>query len=90
MQDPWSFREHLVFSIGLALTRSRSLLRRLLREHAPDDARHTTGWPNSSWASAMMCRLEQVIVKQVADRAPVAVGGEHEVAEGSLMQPPLD
>ena len=37
---PWSFREHLVFSIGLALTRSCSLLRRLLREHAPDDARH--------------------------------------------------
>ena len=39
MQHPWSFREHLVFSIGLALTRSRSLLRRLLKEHAPDDAR---------------------------------------------------
>jgi len=37
---PWSFREHLVFSIGLALTRSRSLLRRLLKEHASDDARH--------------------------------------------------
>jgi hypothetical protein len=28
-----------VFSIGFALTRSRSLLRRLLTEHAPDDAR---------------------------------------------------
>jgi hypothetical protein len=28
-----------VFSIGLALTRSRTLLRRLLKEHAPDDAR---------------------------------------------------
>jgi hypothetical protein len=27
------------FSIGLAVTRSRDLLRRLLREHAPDDAR---------------------------------------------------
>jgi hypothetical protein len=27
-----------VFSIGFALTRSRSLLRRLLKEHAPDDA----------------------------------------------------
>ena len=40
MQHPWSFREHLVFSIGFALTRSRSLLRRLLKEHAPDDARH--------------------------------------------------
>ena len=28
-----------MFSIGLALTRSRTLLRRLLKEHAPDDAR---------------------------------------------------
>jgi hypothetical protein len=28
-----------VFSIGFALTRSRSLLRRLLKEHTPDDAR---------------------------------------------------
>ena len=35
---PWSFRDHLVFSIGFALTRSRGLLRRLLKEHAPDDA----------------------------------------------------
>jgi hypothetical protein len=35
-----SFRAQLVFSIGFALTRSRDLLRRLLREHAPDDARH--------------------------------------------------
>ena len=40
MQHPWSFREHLVFSIGFALTRSRQLLRRLLQEHAPDDAKH--------------------------------------------------
>ena len=38
--DPWSFREQLVFSIGFALTRSRSLLRRLLKEHAPDGAKH--------------------------------------------------
>jgi hypothetical protein len=36
---PWSFRDHLVFSIGFALTRSRGLLRRLLKEHAPDDAK---------------------------------------------------
>jgi hypothetical protein len=28
-----------VFSIGFAITRSRALLRRLLTEHAPDDAR---------------------------------------------------
>jgi hypothetical protein len=40
MKHPWSFRDHLVFSIGFALTRSRSLLRRLLKEHTPDDARH--------------------------------------------------
>ena len=38
--QPWSFRDHLVFSIGFALTRSRSLLRRLLKEHAPDNASH--------------------------------------------------
>jgi hypothetical protein len=37
---PWSFRDHLVFSIGFTLSRSRTLLRRLLKEHAPDDARH--------------------------------------------------
>ena len=36
---PWSFRDHLVFSIGFALARSRDLLRRVLREHAPDDAK---------------------------------------------------
>jgi hypothetical protein len=40
---PWSFRDHLVFSIGFALTRSRGLLRRLLKEHAPDDARQELG-----------------------------------------------
>jgi hypothetical protein len=38
--DHHSFRAQLVFSIGFALSRSRDLLRRLLREHAPDDARH--------------------------------------------------
>jgi hypothetical protein len=37
--DHGSFRAQLVFSIGFALSRSRDLLRRLLREHAPDDAR---------------------------------------------------
>jgi hypothetical protein len=29
-----------LFSIGFALSRSRDLLCRLLREHAPDDAHH--------------------------------------------------
>jgi hypothetical protein len=37
--DPHSFRDHLTFSIGFALTRSRDLLRRILQEHAPDDTR---------------------------------------------------
>ena len=38
--DHHSFRAQLLFSIGFALSRSRDLLRRLVREHAPDDARH--------------------------------------------------
>jgi hypothetical protein len=37
--DHRSFRDQLAFSIGFAATRSRALLRRLLTEHAPDDAR---------------------------------------------------
>jgi hypothetical protein len=37
--DHRSFRDQLAFSIGFAVTRSRTLLRRLLTEHAPDDAR---------------------------------------------------
>jgi hypothetical protein len=39
--DQRSFRDQLAFSIGFAVTRSRALLRRLLTEHAPDDARQT-------------------------------------------------
>jgi DNA-directed RNA polymerase specialized sigma54-like protein len=37
--DHRSFRDQLSFSIGFAVTRSRELLRRILKEHAPDDAR---------------------------------------------------
>ena len=37
--DHRSFRDLLVFSIGFAVTRNRDLLRRILNEHAPDDAR---------------------------------------------------
>jgi hypothetical protein len=37
--DHASFRDQLAFSIGFAVIRSRDLLRRILREHAPDDAR---------------------------------------------------
>ena len=38
--DHRSFRDQLVFSIGLAVSRSRDLLRRILKEHVTDDARH--------------------------------------------------
>ena len=34
--------------------------------------------------------VEQVVVRQVADRAPVVVGGEHQIPEGGLMQPLFD
>ena len=37
--DHRSFRDQLAFSIGFAVSRSRALLRRILTEHAPDDAR---------------------------------------------------
>ena len=37
--DHRSFRAQLEFSIGFALSRSRALLRRILAEHAPDDAK---------------------------------------------------
>jgi hypothetical protein len=37
--DHRSFRDQLAFSIGFAVTRSRDLLRQILKEHAPDDAR---------------------------------------------------
>jgi hypothetical protein len=37
--DHRSFRDQLAFSIGFAVTHSRDLLRRILKEHAADDAR---------------------------------------------------
>jgi hypothetical protein len=37
--DHHSFRAQLEFSIGFAISRSRALLRRILAEHAPDDAK---------------------------------------------------
>jgi hypothetical protein len=37
--DHRSFRDQPAFSIGFAVTRSRDLLRRLLKEHVTDDAR---------------------------------------------------
>jgi uncharacterized protein (DUF342 family) len=35
----YSFRAQLAFSIGFAVSQSRDLLRRLLKEHVTDDAR---------------------------------------------------
>jgi hypothetical protein len=37
--DQGSFRDRLAFAIGFAISRSRDLLRRIVRQHAPDDAR---------------------------------------------------
>jgi hypothetical protein len=37
--DHRSFRDLLVFSIGLAISQSRDLLRRLLKEHVSDATR---------------------------------------------------
>jgi hypothetical protein len=37
--DHRSFRDQLSFSIGFAVSRSRDLLRRILKEHTADDAR---------------------------------------------------
>ena len=37
--DHRSFRDQLAFSIGCPVTRSCDLPRRILKEHAPDDAR---------------------------------------------------
>jgi hypothetical protein len=54
-------------SIGWALTRSRSLLRRLLQEHAPDDARHEL-------AERVVRRLEQ---------SGYEIDDEHEVSRSA-------
>jgi hypothetical protein len=37
--DHRSFRDQLAFSISFVVSRNRGLLRRILTEHAPDDAR---------------------------------------------------
>jgi DNA-directed RNA polymerase specialized sigma54-like protein len=37
--DHRSFRDQLAFSIGFAVSSNRELLRRMLKEHASDDAR---------------------------------------------------
>ena len=37
--DQGSFRDRLAFAIGFAISRSRDLLRRIVRQHVPDDAR---------------------------------------------------
>ena len=38
--DHRSLRDQLVFSIGFGISSSRDLLRRILKEHVTDDARH--------------------------------------------------
>jgi hypothetical protein len=38
--DHRSFRDMLLFSIGFAIQTNRPLLRRILKEHVSDDARH--------------------------------------------------
>jgi hypothetical protein len=37
--DHRSFRDQLAFSIGFAVSRSRDVLRRILKDHVTDDAR---------------------------------------------------
>ena len=37
--DHHSLRDQLVFSIGFVVSRDRALLRRIVTEHAPDDAK---------------------------------------------------
>jgi hypothetical protein len=37
--DQNSFRDQLAFSIGFAIQQNRDLMRRILKEHAADDAR---------------------------------------------------
>jgi len=88
MQHPWSFREHLVFSIGLALTRSRTLLRRLLKEHAPDDARQEV-------AERVVKHLEQSEYELGEDgqalrkRPPLPTHGMPGTSAGGLILQPL-
>jgi hypothetical protein len=50
--DHRSFRDQLALSIGFAVTRSRELLRRIIKEHAPVDARQQL-------AARMVEHLEQ-------------------------------
>ena len=50
--DHGSFRDELAFAIGFAVSRSRDLLRRMVSEHAPDDAR-------AQLASRVITHLEQ-------------------------------
>lgn len=50
--DQRSFRDQLVFSIGFAVSRSRDLLRRILKEHVTDD-------PREQLAERIVLHLEQ-------------------------------
>jgi hypothetical protein len=46
--DQRSIRDHLLFSIGFAISRRRDLLRRLLKEHVTDNTRHQLAKRSSS------------------------------------------
>jgi hypothetical protein len=50
--DHRSFRDQLAFWIGFAVSRSRDLLRRLLKEHVTDDAQQML-------ANRVVAHLEQ-------------------------------
>ena len=49
--DHRSFHDQLAFSIGFVVTRSRDLLRRLLKEHVTDDARQMLRSPIGWWST---------------------------------------
>ena len=66
--DHDSFRDQLAFSIGFALSGSRDLLRRLLREHAPDDARQSS--PSGSWSTSKQSGFEIDEAAQVMRKRP--------------------
>jgi hypothetical protein len=63
--DHRSFRDQLAFSIGFAVTRSRELLRRILKEHSPDDARQQL-------AARVIAELKQSGVRDRRDGAGYA------------------
>jgi hypothetical protein len=65
--DHRSFRDQLLFSIGFAVTRSRELLRRILKEHAPDDARRQLAErvvEHLEWSGFEVDEADQVLMRK--------------------------